>query len=107
MADYAASEIRCRIGEHPKTNRMKRNLGALALWLVLAAPMESGAGSDQQPPPPLQVGTNAQLFVDDWLVESVHDVTLGLHPPERREVVFRFDAPWEGPERSEEHTSEL
>lgn len=44
------------------------------------------------------IGTRLQLFVDDWLIESMQNVSLQLHRPAKREVVFRFDAPWEGPE---------
>jgi hypothetical protein len=38
------------------------------------------------------------LFVDDSLVETSRGVALTLHPPEGRQEVFRFDAPWEGGE---------
>jgi hypothetical protein len=36
------------------------------------------------------------LFIDDWLIERMNNVTFRMHPPERKEVVFKFDAPWEG-----------
>jgi hypothetical protein len=44
------------------------------------------------------IDSHLQLFVDDWLIESMKNVRLQLHSPVRREVVLRFDAPWEGPE---------
>lgn len=47
---------------------------------------------------PLEVGNRLQLFVDHALIESMNNTQLRLHSPERREVVFTFDAPWEGPE---------
>jgi len=42
------------------------------------------------------LGTDFGLFVDDWLVDKMINVTFKMHPPEIKEVVFRFDAPWEG-----------
>ena len=35
-------------------------------------------------------------MVDDYLVEHRDGLELRLHPPRRGEVVFKFDAPWEG-----------
>ena len=47
---------------------------------------------------PVDIGSRLQLLVSPDLIESMKGVTLKLHPPVPREVVFRFDAPWEGPE---------
>ncbi|MDI6783647.1 MAG: hypothetical protein QME64_06065 [bacterium] len=44
------------------------------------------------------VGSEVGLFVDDWLVEKMANATFRMHPPDKEEVVFRFDAPWEGRE---------
>jgi hypothetical protein len=46
----------------------------------------------------LDVGRAWQLFVDDHLVERIEGAALRLHRPQRQEVVFTFDAPWEGPQ---------
>jgi hypothetical protein len=35
------------------------------------------------------------MFVDDWLVASMKDVSLRINPPTKREVVFTTDQPWE------------
>jgi hypothetical protein len=43
-----------------------------------------------------EIGSQLELFVDDWLIESMSNTTLKLHQPIRKEIVFRFDAPWEG-----------
>ena len=43
------------------------------------------------------IGSRWELFVDDWLIERLERAELQLHPPLPQEVVFRFDAPWEGP----------
>jgi len=42
------------------------------------------------------IGTRRELMVDDWLIETMTNTRLKLHPPTRGEVVFTFDAPWEG-----------
>lgn len=47
---------------------------------------------------PIEVSSDPQLFVDSHLIESLRDAALRMHPPTPREVVFRFDAPWEGSE---------
>ncbi len=48
--------------------------------------------------PPLRIDSNRVLMVDDAFVGSRKNVELRLHAPVPREVVFRLDAPWEGPE---------
>ncbi|MBV7329327.1 hypothetical protein KFU94_13970 [Chloroflexi bacterium TSY] len=44
---------------------------------------------------PLSVGTQRQLFIDDFWFASQSNVTLTLHRPELREVVMTCDRPWE------------
>jgi hypothetical protein len=44
---------------------------------------------------PIDIGTRRELFVDDFLIERMTGVSLDLKRPERREVVFVADAPWE------------
>ena len=46
----------------------------------------------------VEIDHRLQLFVDHALIERMENIQLRLHSPERREVVFTFDAPWEGPE---------
>lgn len=43
-----------------------------------------------------EIGSRLELFVDDRLIERMTDTSLKMHPPIRKEVVFCFDAPWEG-----------
>ena len=43
------------------------------------------------------IGSRWELFVDDWLLARCAGAALRLHPPVPQEVVFSFDAPWEGP----------
>lgn len=44
----------------------------------------------------VNIGSRLELFVDDWLIDKMNGVSLRLHHPTPREVVIRFDAPWEG-----------
>ena len=45
----------------------------------------------------IEIGDSREFFWDDCLVDTTH-TTAGkrMHRPERREVVLRFDRPWEG-----------
>ncbi len=46
---------------------------------------------------PLEIGTRLELFVDDYLIESMSgDVSQHLNRPEPQEVVLTTGAPWEG-----------
>jgi len=45
----------------------------------------------------LSIGAQLQLFLDDWLIETMKDLTLKLHSPEPREVAIRADKPYETP----------
>lgn len=47
-------------------------------------------------PQPMQVGNMRQLFVDDFIIESMTDVDLFLHQPQNRGRVITFDKDWEG-----------
>jgi hypothetical protein len=44
---------------------------------------------------PISIGSRRELFVDDFLIESMQGARLQLHRPERRETALSFDAPWE------------
>ena len=45
---------------------------------------------------PLDIGSQRELFIDHHLIESLSGVRLVLHRPQPREIVLRFDQPWEG-----------
>ncbi len=47
------------------------------------------------PSEPIDIGTRIEPFVDGVLIETLDDAEQRLHHPERREVVFVCDAPWE------------
>jgi len=44
----------------------------------------------------LRFGQDLQLFVDDYLIESLHGVRLRLHEPRPAGTAIAFDQPWEG-----------
>ena len=44
---------------------------------------------------PLNIGTDRQLFVDDFWIDESKDTTRVLHQPTRRESVIEKDYPWE------------
>ncbi len=74
---------------------MKMFMAAMLLAAFHIPAMASGSPRQKIP---LDVGGRRQLFVDRWLIESMARTSLKMHCPVPREVVFRFDAPWEGPE---------
>jgi hypothetical protein len=65
-------------------------LAALLAVGLHASPAENGKG------PALELGTRLELFVDDYLVESMRGVELRLHEPRPAGTVMVFDKPWEG-----------
>jgi hypothetical protein len=48
-------------------------------------------------PAAIDIGSRRELFVDYFLIDTLRDVRLVLHPPRDEGVVVRFDQPWEGP----------
>jgi hypothetical protein len=44
-----------------------------------------------------ELGSRRELFVDDWLIDSLEGASMRLHHPQPREVALQLDAPWEGP----------
>ncbi|MEW4563215.1 hypothetical protein AB1K70_11855 [Bremerella sp. JC770] len=63
-------------------------LTSLLLGLVLA----TSAYAD-----PLDIGSRRELFVDEYLIDSLYNAELVLHQPHDEGIVYRFDKPWEGP----------
>ena len=52
------------------------------------------------PAEPRHIGSRLELFVDDWLIDSMTNARLKLHEPTPKDVVFEFNQPYEW-ERSE------
>ncbi len=74
----------------------------LTLILSILALPALAAAADLPPPrpaataAPIRVGSLLQPIVDQHLIERMQGAALRLHPPCPREVVFTFNAPWEG-----------
>ncbi|MDA0840819.1 MAG: hypothetical protein O3B01_22800 [Planctomycetota bacterium] len=45
----------------------------------------------------INLGSQRELFVDHYLIESLNGASLRMHPPIRREVVFQAEQPGENP----------
>ncbi len=81
---------------HPSC-RSRGTQSALTTLLLLAV---TSAGLFAAEPAPVDVADRLQPIVDHHLFASLDGAALKLHSPVVREVVFRFDAPWEGPQSS-------
>lgn len=45
---------------------------------------------------PIDISSRLELFVDQYLIDTLQGVTRELHSPERQGPVMTFDRPWEG-----------
>jgi hypothetical protein len=61
--------------------------------LVLLSPQDV---ESSEPDAPLDLGSRRELFVDDYLIESLRDARRQMHHPIPREIAITHDAPWEG-----------
>ena len=57
---------------------------------------EPSVGAQAAALKPIEIGSRWEPFVDDYLVEKLKGARLQMHSPRPAEVVFNFDAPWEG-----------
>jgi hypothetical protein len=76
---------------------MKCMFSAPAALLSLGITVFGAAVPSAVASSPVYIGSRRELFVDDFLIERMENVTLELHRPVEREIVLRFDRPWEGP----------
>jgi len=63
---------------------------AASLMLPLLSEVASGAGDAS-----IDIGNRRQLFVDGYLIDSMHGVRQVLHHPVAREVAIKPEHPWE------------
>ena len=47
---------------------------------------------------PIDTGSRLELFVDDFLIDTMHGVRRRLQHPTPREIALDLDKPWEGNE---------
>lgn len=69
--------------------RPSRLLLGLAMVAVMACPGEASVKDA------VDIGTRVEMLVDDWLVEMTDGLSLRLTQPERREIVWQAEEPWE------------
>ena len=74
----------------------KRSVSILFLLSVLALFGSRLAAEQPGSAAPLDIGSQLQLFVDDYLIGSTHGVNLKLHEPRPAGKALAFDKPWEG-----------
>lgn len=60
-------------------------------WVIAAAVVIATSGSVSNAAEPMDIGSRLELFVDDYLIESMSGVSLKLHSPKRENVAIRFD----------------
>lgn len=66
------------------------------LWLLTLPLIAQHGKLDDRKAKAIPIGTDRQLFVDHFIIGSLDEVTLRLHPPIDRGPVMYFDQPWEG-----------
>ncbi len=45
----------------------------------------------------LDIGSQRELFVDEYLIDDMDGLDLRLHHPRDEGPILKFDKPWEGP----------
>ncbi len=66
-------------------------LTTLILAVLILAPLAALHAAN-----PIVIGSHRELFVDHHLIDRLENARLVLHRPQPREVVLKFDRPWEG-----------
>ena len=69
---------------------------SFVIRIVILASSLAGAAVECRAAEPIQIGSRLEPFFDQYLIDTLDGAALKLHSPVPREVVFRFDAPWEG-----------
>ena len=76
---------------------MRMRLATLCVVsLAISLTVESALAEPEGAQEPLDIGSRLELFVDDYLIESMDGVRLKLHEPYSAGKVLTFDRPWEG-----------
>ncbi len=58
-------------------------------------PLSEAALTGGQTVEPIDIGSRRELFVDDFLIDTLNGARREMHSPQPREVVMQFDRPWE------------
>ena len=73
-----------------------RMLTVLATPLVFSLAAAALLAEQIESQEPLDIGSRLELFVDDYLIDSINGVRLRLHEPRSAGKALVFDKPWEG-----------
>ncbi|MDO5567210.1 MAG: hypothetical protein Q4G59_11185 [Planctomycetia bacterium] len=75
-----------------------RKYGAPILLLILLIGFSTwlNAAEEQKTQQKVQLGDQRELFIDDYLIASMDNVSLVVHEPDRKEISMVMDKPWEG-----------
>lgn len=71
---------------------MFRMIYAVVLTVSLTAALPAQAQEQHS----VHIGSRRELFVDDYLIDQLHNVRLELQHPQPQEIIFACDQPWEG-----------
>ena len=71
-------------------------ISACLVSMALPLAVENAFAEQPSSQEPLDIGSRLELFVDDYLIESLEGIELKLHSPRPAERVLTFDKPWEG-----------
>ena len=76
---------------------MRRGLiFACLVSMALLVTTENSLAEEPSSKEPVDIGSRLELFVDDYLIESMEGVRLKLHEPRSAGQILVFDQPWEG-----------
>ena len=75
-------------------------VSAIGIAFTLFVGLTGSAKAQEEPPQVIDVASTKQLFVDEFLIESIRGVTLTMNPPyQDGKILLTADQPWEtGPE---------
>ena len=71
-------------------------VSACLVSMVLLVTAENALAEEPSSQGSLDIGSRLELFVDDYLIESLEGGRLKLHEPRSAGKVLAFDQPWEG-----------
>jgi hypothetical protein len=71
---------------------MHKSCRVLIVTFILVAAISSVAQAAE----PIDIGSQRELFVDDYLIGMLRNAQRQLHHPTPREIAIVHDAPWEG-----------
>ncbi len=86
-------------GDPTRKGKWIMRRGLVLACLVVMAPTLSGEHTLAEQPSSegaLDIGSRLELFLDEYLIESMEGVSLKLHEPRSAGKVLTFDQPWEG-----------